>query len=114
MASITISGKKLQAARRAIKMSQEELASKMSITRQTINAWEKREEINVTPETLLLLTEVLNDGDLKISNEAPGAIPESSIEFYERLLESKQNEIIKMEKHIQWLQHVIEDLLTKK
>jgi DNA-binding XRE family transcriptional regulator len=47
-----ISGKKLSEARRSIrpKLSQETLADKIGISRQAMNAWEKREEIEINQE----------------------------------------------------------------
>jgi DNA-binding XRE family transcriptional regulator len=56
---IFISGKKLFQHRKAAKMSQEDIADKIGASRQTINIWEKREEIELTPDQAGKLTKVL-------------------------------------------------------
>jgi transcriptional regulator with XRE-family HTH domain len=45
-----ISGKKFFERRKAAKLSQEDVADKIGASRQTVNIWEKREEIEITPE----------------------------------------------------------------
>lgn len=45
-----ISGKKFSEYRKAAKLSQEDIAVKIGASRQTVNVWEKREEIEITPE----------------------------------------------------------------
>lgn len=54
-----ISGKKLFQHRKVAKLSQEDIADKIGASRQTINIWEKREEIEITPDQANKLTKIL-------------------------------------------------------
>jgi DNA-binding XRE family transcriptional regulator len=80
-----ISGKKLFQHRKASKMSQEDIADKIGASRQTINIWEKREEIEISPEQASKLTKVLKVAidDLTVDQTPEPKSPERTPSQYD-------------------------------
>jgi DNA-binding XRE family transcriptional regulator len=66
---IFISGKKLFQHRKAAKLSQEDIADKIGTSRQTINIWEKREEIELNPDQAGKLAKILKVNIDDLTNE---------------------------------------------
>ncbi len=99
--NLIISGKKLFEARRAIKpkLSQDLLAEKIGISRASMNVWEKREDIEITPEQAAKLTKVLrvNINDLiadltqTTTTREDGNIEDNIVNSYQKIIEDRTN-----------------------
>jgi transcriptional regulator with XRE-family HTH domain len=106
-----ISAKKLLDARERARVSQSGLAEALQVSRQTLNVWEHKTEIKITPDQARIIAKVLKVSIDDLTEVATTAEEKQSpsglqglIDTFNKTFDSKEREVLRLERTVENLE----------